>query len=211
MKSNSLFRKVALVATAVMLVGTISAWAQPPGPGGPMGGRGGRMGGPPDPERIWGFMSQRYQDELGFDGEEWEATEPLLKAVVTKQFEDRARGMRGMMRRGRRGPGGPGGEGRGERAERREQGDRPERPDRPERRDRMGRGGPEREAPPEVAALEEALENEETPAKEVKAKLKELRKARKEREAELEKARDALRDVLTVRQEARLVLMGVLD
>lgn len=78
---------------------------------------------------------------------------------------------------------------------------------------RRGRGGGDGEdnSPAEVKALRAALEDENTPAADIQAKLKAVRDANKAREAELEKAREQLRQVLTARQEAQLVLMGVLD
>ena len=66
-------------------------------------------------------------------------------------------------------------------------------------------------ASPEAQALNEAIESKDTPDKEIKAKLKAFRDAAKKREAELKKARDELRKVVTLRQEARLVLMSMLD
>lgn len=59
--------------------------------------------------------------------------------------------------------------------------------------------------------MSEAIESEDTPNEEIKAKLKAFRDAAKKREQELKKARDELREVLTLRQEARLVLMSILD
>jgi len=59
--------------------------------------------------------------------------------------------------------------------------------------------------------LNEAISSEDTPNEELKAKLKAFRDAAKKKEEELKKARDELREVLTLRQEARLVLMSILD
>jgi len=85
----------------------------------------------------------------------------------------------------------------------------------------MGRGGPGGPPPPEggdagavrkaTDALRQALENETTPVETVKARLDELRAARTAAEADLKKAQDDLRAVLTVRQEAQFVLFGILD
>ena len=60
-------------------------------------------------------------------------------------------------------------------------------------------------------ALRTALDSEDTPVKEIEQKTKALRKARKAAEADLTNARKDLRKVLTVRQEAQLLLGGVLD
>jgi Spy/CpxP family protein refolding chaperone len=75
---------------------------------------------------------------------------------------------------------------------------------------REGRpGGPP--PPKEVADLTKALDSENTPKAEIEGKLKAFRAAAKKREEALKKARSELREVLTLRQEARLVLMGILD
>lgn len=70
-------------------------------------------------------------------------------------------------------------------------------------------GGQQREQPAPVAAVEKAIEG--TDAAAVKTALEGLRKARTDAEAEVAKARQALREVLSVKQEAQMVLMGVLD
>ena len=73
------------------------------------------------------------------------------------------------------------------------------------------RGGPPTVGSTEATELRTALESEDTPVSEIKAKLKALRDARKKSEDALKKAREELREVLTTRQEARLVLFGILD
>jgi len=64
---------------------------------------------------------------------------------------------------------------------------------------------------PDVTALQTVLENKDASPEEIKAKLNALRTTRAKREAELKTAREELRKVLTLRQEAQLVLMGMLD
>lgn len=77
---------------------------------------------------------------------------------------------------------------------------------------RSERPGPEESSgDPAVDALQKALDSKETSPDEIKSKLKSLRESRKENERELQMAREKLRKVLTVRQEAQLVLMGILD
>jgi len=66
-------------------------------------------------------------------------------------------------------------------------------------------------ASPEAQALNEAIDSKDTSDEDIKAKLKAFRDTAKKREAELKKARDELRKVVTLRQEARLVLMSILD
>jgi hypothetical protein len=65
-------------------------------------------------------------------------------------------------------------------------------------------------ANPEGDALRTALEDK-LPDAEIKSRLERLRLARKQAEARLEQARDDLRAVLTVRQEAVAVLVGLLQ
>ncbi len=60
-------------------------------------------------------------------------------------------------------------------------------------------------------ALRQSVGDEAAAIETVKARLDELRAARAAAEADLKKALEELRAVLTVRQEAELVLMGVLD
>ncbi|MDK2971062.1 MAG: hypothetical protein PWP23_817 [Candidatus Sumerlaeota bacterium] len=64
---------------------------------------------------------------------------------------------------------------------------------------------------PEVEALRTALENPEATNDEITQRVAELRKAREEKQAELKTARETLRELLTPRQEALLVLNGLLD
>ena len=63
---------------------------------------------------------------------------------------------------------------------------------------------------PEAQALRTALEANAS-ADEIKAKLTKLREARKANEAKLEAAREELRKVLSVKQEAVAVLAGLLN
>jgi hypothetical protein len=60
-------------------------------------------------------------------------------------------------------------------------------------------------------ALRETLHSSDATPKEILAKLQDLRQANREKQQELERSRNDLRSVLTVEQEARLVLMGILD
>lgn len=72
-----------------------------------------------------------------------------------------------------------------------------------------GPGAFGRETSPELDALRKALDNKASAA-EIKAKLADLRAARKKKEAELEKAQDNLREILSARQEAVAVTLGLL-
>jgi hypothetical protein len=61
------------------------------------------------------------------------------------------------------------------------------------------------------AELRTALENKDTPAPEIAAKLTALREARDKGRAELVAAQKELKEILTQRQEAVLVTMGMLE
>lgn len=75
-----------------------------------------------------------------------------------------------------------------------------------------GRGsGGDRGGSPESQALRTALENSSVTPEDLKAKLTALRESRKKAEAEMVAAREDLRKVVSVRQEAVLVSMGVLE
>jgi len=83
-------------------------------------------------------------------------------------------------------------------------------------RRRMGTSGaaPQRELSPVEKAAEElrtAVENESSTPDQIRRKLTALRAAREKVRQELDKAREDLRALLSVRQEAQLVLMGLLD
>ena len=67
----------------------------------------------------------------------------------------------------------------------------------------------QREQPAEVAALEKALEGDDAAV--IKTAMEALRQARKTKEADATKAKESLREVLSVVQEGKLVLMGLLD
>ena len=84
--------------------------------------------------------------------------------------------------------------------------------DRAERGNRGGgegrRGGFGGEPSPEVADLQKAIEAKAS-ADEIKTKLAKVREARKANEAKLEAAQEDLKKVLSVRQEAVAVMMGL--
>lgn len=63
---------------------------------------------------------------------------------------------------------------------------------------------------PEAAALQKAIDDN-VPADQMKAALQRVRDARKRKQAELAKAQEDLRQILTTRQEAILVNYGMLD
>lgn len=149
---------------------------------GDRGDRGGR--GNFDPEQMRVRMMERYREAFEVkDDAEWKLIEGRINKV-----NDSRRGMAGGFGRMFGGPGGrgggPGGPG--------------------------GRGGFGGEPNPDAEALQKALEAKAS-ADEIKAKLAKYRESQKAKQAALEKAQAELRQVLSVKQEAQAVLMGLLQ
>lgn len=139
------------------------------------------------------MMNQRIKDALKVTDDEWAVLQPLLQKVEDKQraaMETRGFGGFGRGGYGNRGP--RGGDAGGATA-----GNAATPPPRP---------GAE-----QVQALRTALESDSTPSDDIKAKLTALRDQRKKAEADLAAARQDLQKVLTLRQEATLVSMGILE
>ncbi len=148
---------------------------------GDRGDRGGR--GNFDPEQMRVRMMERYREAFEVkDDAEWK----LVEGRITK-VSDARREMGGGMGRMFGGPGGPGGRDGGGR-----------------------RGGFFGEPSPEAEALQKALEAKAS-ADEIKTKLAKYRESQKAKQATLEKAQAELRQVLSVKQEAQAVLMGLLQ
>jgi hypothetical protein len=150
------------------------------------GADGGRQGGRGnfDPAQMRQRMNERYREMLGVtDDAEWTIIEQRLTKVTDAQRATRMGGMGAMMGgRGGRGPGGQGGQG----------------------------GRPGFEPSPEAAALQSAIDSNASSA-DIQAKLAKYREARKAKEAALAKARADLKQVLSAKQEAACVLMGILE
>lgn len=194
---KTLNRMLALVAVTFALVAaTTRVEAQQQGqPDRP--NRGDRQGGPPnfDPEQMRQRMMERYREQLDIKGDaEWK----LIEERITKVSDARREVGFGGMARGMFGPGGPGGRGPGG-------GNDGANANRQNRRG--GFGGA---TLPEAEDLQKALDAKASPD-EIKAKLAKLRDAKKAKQADLAKAQDDLRKVLSVRQEAVAVMMGLLD
>ena len=129
-------------------------------------------------------MNDRLKEQLALNDDEFKALQPKIEAVMTAQ-----RSTRGGGGRGRGGPGGPGG---------------PNAPADPN-------------APAPTAAqtaakdLQATLDNKDAKPEEIKAKLTALRDAHSKAKEDLTKAQADLKELLTQRQEAVLVNMGILD
>ncbi len=181
----------------LIIVGLVLA--QPP-QGGRQGGRpqGGRPGGPGargpgnfNMADMQQRMAERMKDQLGASDDEWKIIGPRLTKVMTLRFQSRGQGM---MFGGRGRPGGArGGDRGGNRG-----GDRG--------------GNPERELTgvAKVASELRTLLEGSPSADQIKAKLTALRQAREKNKQDLAKAQQALKQVLSLKQEALLVLMDML-
>ncbi len=151
-----------------------------------------------DPQRMQQMMEQRMQEQLGATAEEWTVIGPRLTKVMnlSRQTGAGVGGMRmGMMAPGAGRRGGPEGDQGGP----------------------AGRGarGPLAQGEPTAVdkateSLQTTLENSAATSDEIRTKLTALRTAREKATQELATAQQDLRQVLTLRQEAQLVLMGLL-
>ena len=173
-------------ATGSLLAQNEAPAAQPGAPGAP-GAPGGRQGrGNWDPEQMRQRMMERVREQLAVkDDSEWSVIESRIKKISDSRFG---------VGRGMGGPGGPGGQA-GQAGQGGQGG-------------RQGRGG-FGQANPDAEVLQTALDSGAS-ADDIKVKLTAYRAAAKVKEGQLEKAQDELRQLLSVKQEARAVLLGLL-
>jgi hypothetical protein len=177
-----------LAAAVVMMAAmTGTAFGQAGGRGGPGGGGGGPGGGRGnfDPAQVQQMMMDNLKQQLGTSDEDFAAIQPKLEAVITAQRATNSGG-RGGRGGGQSGPGGFGG----------------------------GRGG-QNTTPTAVqkalSDLQATLDNTESTPEQIKAKVTAVREAKAAAKASLSKAQDALRELLSQRQEAVLSMMGYLE
>lgn len=143
-----------------------------------------------DPGGMQQRMMEMMKTRLGASDDEWKIIEPRLTKVMELQ---RTAGNMGGMMRGMGGMFGRGGR-------------------RPDVAGRQEAQAAETDPVQKASdSLQETLDKTDASADEIKAKLQAFRDAREKAQQELAKARQDLRDVLTLRQEAQLVLMGMLD
>jgi len=207
----------ALLLMAVLALAiTIPAIAQD-------GGRGGRGGGGERPrfedmseedreafrEMIQQRMAERQaqmdeqrRETLGMSEEEYDLIQPMV-AKIQQLTQERAMASRGGFGQGGRGGDAGGRGGRGG--------------------DAGGRGGPGGFGfGPEMSdegtrlseattALREFIDDEDSSAKDINDSLSELRQAREAMDTAITEQREDLRALLTARQEAGMVLIGILD
>ncbi len=143
----------------------------------------------------------RIQEILDVSDSEWSVLKPLVADVIEKQWANRAN--RSADFSGRRGRGGDDDENR--RFQRRgNAGESRERESGRNRSNRTGRGGNA-----DMEGLRNAIDSGD--AGKIQAELAAYRAVQKKRAVALKKAREKLRQVLTLKQEANLVLVGLLD
>jgi hypothetical protein len=147
-------------------------------------------------------MNDRIKTSLQASDEEWAVIQPLLNKVQDKMRETMLGRFNLGPRPQRAGNNGGGNNGAG--------GNGGDNAPRPERADRQN-NRPEQAGSAESQALRTALESPSTSNTEIKQKLEALRESRKKANAELEQAREELKSVLSLHQEATLVMMGMLD
>lgn len=201
LKSKKLRNVAGVVLAAVMMLSLISYAAQNgggPGAGGPGAAGGGRQArggqGGFNREDMQKRMMDMYKETLGADDESWTVIEPRLSKVMELQQSSAMGGGRGGMMRGMGGRGGMmGGQRRGG------------------NRDGATSDAEQSAVEKATEALQTALEKPDVSSDDIKVKLAVLRKAREKDAQELAKARQSLREVLSLKQEAQLVLMGMLE
>ena len=139
-----------------------------------------------DPAQAQQQMMDRMREQFGVtDDAEWKLISDRLTAVTeVRRAATPGGGFGGFGGRG--GPGGPGGGQGGQ-----------------------GGGRQGRTASPEQDALRQAI-TDNLPDAEIKSRLARVREVRKANEEKLAKAQEELRAVLTMRQEAILVMAGML-
>lgn len=146
------------------------------------GGGGPGGGGRPDAAQMQQRMMDRMKETLGSSDEEWKVLQPLVEKVMTLSRE---------LTTGGRGVG----------ANRR--GGQPDAA--------TEAAAPQSDVAKATQDLRTTLDNKDAAADVIKAKLTALREAREKAKQELTKAQDSLREILTVRQEAVLVMNGTLE
>ena len=135
-------------------------------------------------------MNTKMKELMGSTDDEWKVIQPKIDAIQALQQESSTRrGMRILF--GGPGGGGPGGGGQG------------------------GQGGnngqPESASQTAFNDLQKTATNKDATAEEVKAKLTAYRTALTEAKAKLTKAQTELKELVSAKQEAILVMLGTLE
>jgi len=181
-------KKILATAGIAALLGAagISVMAQDNGPG--PGGGGGRNFRNMDPAEIQQRIMENIRDQMSVtNDEDWKVIEQRVQKVMDARRDAGPGGGFGRLfgrRGGNNGDNGPGGG----------------------RRGGFFGGTPM----PEQEALNSAIDNK-APAEQIKAAMDKYRAARKAKEAALEKAQQDLKSVLTVKQEAAALSLGLVN
>ena len=184
-------RRITWMMSAVVMAGLCSGLSLRAEDAPPAGGAGGGGGNRRqfDPEEMRKRMQDRMKENLGVTDDEWKALQPKIDAVQKAQMASRG-GMRGMFGGGRnRGPNQP------QNAPAAEDPNAPPKSDIEKKRE----------------GLQTLADKKDADEKAVKDALKDYRDARDKAKVDLKKAQDELKELLTPRQEAQLVLMGMLE
>ena len=170
--------------------------------GGRNRGQNGQNGQQRDPQQFRQQFQDRMREALGATPDEWAVLQPKIEKV--QQLQRAASigrgGMAALFRNNNNAtdpnanPGGRGNRGN---------------------RGQGGNGANPNDPPSPVATkaqeLQTTLQNKDTPPDELKQKLAELRQVRTKAKADLSKAQEELREIVTVRQESVLVTMSILE
>lgn len=140
-----------------------------------------------DPAQMRERMMNNMKEQLGASDDEWKVLTPKVEKVMTAQRDSRG-GFGGFGGGRRGGPGGDRGAG----------GDR-------------GSDRPQSKVAQAQDELRTTLDNKSASADEISKKLTAYREAREKAREELKAAQKELKELVTQRQEATLVMMGMLE
>jgi hypothetical protein len=138
-----------------------------------------------DPAQFRERAMNRLKEQLGATDEEWKAIQPKVEKVMNAQRESRGGGF-GFGGGGRGGPGGGGGGGGGDQA-------------------------PTTAVGKASADLRTTLEDKNAAPETIAKKLSSLREAREKARKDVADSQKELKEILTQRQEAVLVINGMLE
>ncbi len=139
-----------------------------------------------NPEQMRQMMAERLKGLLEFNDDEWSVIGPKVTKVLDLSME--SRGNPGMMLMGR--PGTPPGGNTG-------------------RRGRVAM--PDSPVAKAMEELQTLLAKKDVSSEDIKAQIVKLRKAKDKAKQEMSSAQKELRELLSVKQEATLIAMGVLE
>lgn len=201
MKMNNVFAICGMAAALFLGADKVSAQNGGGGGGGNGGGGGGGFRRNMDPAQMQQMIMDRVRDRLEFTNDaDWTAVQPLVQKVLDARRD--MGGMGGGFGRGGFGGGGRnrggdqngGGGGGGQNGN----------------RGGGGGGGFFGTPSPETQALQDAIDNN-APESQIKDLLTKYQASQKAKQEKLKAAQEALRGVLSVRQEASAALMGLVD